>query len=326
MSETLAQLGEKEILNRLSLFMPKGQIDDDTAEIESNGKNLVINTDIFVEQIHFSDKTTSPFDIGCRATAANISDLICSGADQVIGITVGLIAPPKTCWNWVKNVYKGIDKSLEEYGGKLLGGDCSSGKEKIIAITAFGQLGPLRLHRSQALPGDWIVVSGPHGLSRLGLAILLSDPLVNDSFCSKQLKETAIKCHQRPTPPIEALKNLQKSKPNTIPWRAAGTDSSDGLLEAVNSLCQSSCCQAILDIKKLPKAPDWPTGIIWDEWCINGGEDFEMVLSLSPEWAKEFLKIHPNSKAIGIMKEGEAIALWSNGEKINPNYKGFKHY
>ena len=42
--EPLNLLGEKEILNRLKIFVDKGQIDDDTALIQSKEKNLIINT------------------------------------------------------------------------------------------------------------------------------------------------------------------------------------------------------------------------------------------------------------------------------------------
>ena len=75
-----------------------------------------------------------------------------------------------------------------------------------------------------------------------------------------------------------------------MPWRAAGTDSSDGLLNAVQNLCNSSNCQAVLDEKKLPRSPNWPLGSNWDQWCLNGGEDFELIVSLPPIWAEAFLK------------------------------------
>ena len=42
MKETLADIGEREIINRLKGFMPSGQTDDDVAEINSPDKKLII--------------------------------------------------------------------------------------------------------------------------------------------------------------------------------------------------------------------------------------------------------------------------------------------
>ena len=39
MKETLESIGEKEIINRLAKFMPIGQINNDTAEINVEKKN-----------------------------------------------------------------------------------------------------------------------------------------------------------------------------------------------------------------------------------------------------------------------------------------------
>ncbi|WP_269622082.1 thiamine-phosphate kinase [Prochlorococcus marinus] len=315
--ETLRQIGEKGVLNRLKKFMDEGQIDDDTALIRSSSKDLLINTDIFVEDIHFSESTTSAINVGWKAVVANLSDLASSGVDDVIAITVGLVAPPSTEWKWVDDAYQGIKNALEEFGGKLIGGDCSSGKQKIISITAIGQKGPLHLHRSNAQPGDLLVTSGPHGLSRLGLGLLQSDKLTNTVEIPESLKNKAIKAHQKPYPPIDSLKKLVHCKPPHLPWRAAGTDSSDGLINAVENLCTSSQCKAILEPNNLPKFENWPLGKEWDEWCLYGGEDFELVLSLPSEWAKEWLQEIPLSKCIGTIEKGLPEIIWGNGTAIN---------
>ena len=327
MLESLDQIGEREILNRLKKFMPVGQIEDDTAQLNPFGKEILINTDVLVDGVHFSNETTSAEDIGWRAVATNISDLAASGVDQILGITVGLIAPPKTNWAWVNGVYKGINKALEKFGGKLIGGDCSCGNQKVLAITAIGTVGQLRLHRGNALDGDFLVASGPHGLSRLGLALLLNDPLTKNNEITDHLKSKAIKTHQRPIPPLKALQALLNCKPKDLPWRAAGTDSSDGLLDALQNLCSSSNCQAIIDPKNLPKDKNWPKGSQWDSWCLNGGEDFELILSLPPSWAQSLVKTLPSSQIIGIMQSGSPKIIWKDGKEIEKNHLlEFKHF
>ncbi len=325
MTQTLADLGEAELLRRLARFAPPGQLDDDTAQLQQPSADLLINTDVLVESIHFSDATTASADVGWRAVAANLSDLAASGVDQILGITVGLVAPGHTPWSWVEGVYRGIDSLLEVSGGVLLGGDCSQGPVRMISITAIGTLGPLRLHRSQARPGDWIVVSGAHGLSRLGLALLLEDPSLLGVTLPSALKEQAIRQHQRPQPKLDALKLLVTCKPEELPWRAGGTDSSDGLLQAIDCLCRSSGCGAVLDKTKLPQACGWPDGPHWQRWCLSGGEDFELVVTLPPAWAKAWIDLQPSSRQVGVITDQAEAIVWSD-DNAPVVSEGFAHY
>ncbi|MEI6617177.1 MAG: thiamine-phosphate kinase, partial [Cyanobium sp. ELA507] len=189
--ETLADLGEWELIRRLGAFAPPGQFADDAALLPA-GENagLVVNTDVLVEGLHFSEATTGPGDVGWRAAAANLSDLAAMGCTEVVGLTVGLVAPASTTWAWVEGVYGGLREGLDTYGGVLLGGDCSGGAQRILAVTAIGRLaraGPAKqassgqkpdhrswtaIRRRDGRPGDLLVCTGPHGLSRLGLAVL----------------------------------------------------------------------------------------------------------------------------------------------------------
>ena len=134
MAETLRSLGESELIRRLAQFAPARQLDDDTADLPASSQRQVINTDLLVEGVHFSDATTSAEDVGWRAAAVNLSDLAASGADSVVGLTVGLVAPGETAWTWVDGVYRGLQTALDRYGGVLLGGDCSSGQQRMLAV------------------------------------------------------------------------------------------------------------------------------------------------------------------------------------------------
>lgn len=325
MTQTLADLGEAELLRRLARFAPPGQLEDDTAQLQQPTADLLINTDVLVESIHFSDATTASTDVGWRAVAANLSDLAASGVDQILGITVGLVAPGHTPWNWVEGVYNGIDSILQDSGGVLLGGDCSQGPVRMLSITALGTLGTLRLHRSQAMPGDWIVVSGAHGLSRLGLALLLKDASLLGITLPGSLKEQAIQQHQRPLPRLDALKSLVRCKPEQLPWRAGGTDSSDGLFQAIDCLCRSSGCGAVLDKTKLPQAEGWPDGPLWQRWCLSGGEDFELVVTLPAAWAKAWMDVQPSCRQVGVVTDQPQAIIWSD-DNAPVVAEGFVHY
>ena len=316
MTTTIKDLGEKELLNRLKRFMRCGQIDDDIAEINTINKSLLINTDLLVDKIHFSDEISNAKDIGWKSITTNISDLICSGSENIISFTVGLVLPPDTHWKWVENLYEGMSEAMQEFGGEIIGGDCSSGETKMISITAIGEMNPPRLHRGNALPGDYIVSTGFHGLSRLGLALLTSEQLPSEIKISPQLTNRAIKAHKRPYPAVKALKALKGCKPGSTSWRAAGTDSSDGLIESIKGICQSSNCQAVLSKTSILKDPEWPEDSTWDQWVLNGGEDYELILTLPKEWAKALSKELKSAQIIGFIKEGKPNICWDNLEPI----------
>ena len=327
MTTTIKDLGEIELLNRLKRFMRSAQIDDDVAEINTINKNLLINTDLLVDKIHFSDAISNAKEIGWKCITTNISDLICSGSDNIISFTVGLVLPAKTKWQWVEHLYEGMCEAMQEFGGEIIGGDCSCGETKMISITAIGEMKPPRLHRGNALPGDYIVSTGFHGLSRLGLALLTSEQLPTEVEISHQLANRAIRAHKRPYPAIEALKALIACKPESASWRAAGTDSSDGLIESIRGICQSSNCQAILSKNSILRDPDWPKDSLWDEWMLKGGEDYELIVTLPREWAEAFSKELDSAHIIGFIKEGKPNISWDNLEPINiQEYSLFQHF
>ena len=212
--EILEDIGEKELINRLEKFMPKNQTSDDCALIKTKNENLLVNTDSLVENVHFNDITICPQDLGWKAVVSNISDLLSSGSKKTIGITISLILPAKTEWIWVEELYKGINKALKEYGGIILGGDCSKGDEKIISITAFGIQGELELRRSACQPGDIILTTGIHGLSKLGFMIQNKINFDNNVSHNERLINKSIKHFCRPKVYPNFLKNLIKTRSN----------------------------------------------------------------------------------------------------------------
>jgi thiamine-monophosphate kinase len=337
--ETLADLGEWELIRRLGAFAPAHQFSDDAALLPAahpGSGDLVINTDVLVEGIHFSDATTGPTDVGWRAAAANLSDLAAMGCTEVVGLTVALVAPAPTPWHWVEGVYEGLAAALRRYGGVLLGGDCSSGAQRLLAITALGRLpmagGPIR--RSDGQPGDLLVCTGSHGLSRLGLALLQGElrfPFAEtDDPALKALAAQAVDAHRHPQPRLEAVQVLIASRPVELPWRVAGCDSSDGLAAAVRAIAASSGCAALLDRALLPLEEAMATLPQAVAWCLDGGEDFELVLALPQVWAEALLKSLPDCRRIGELVAGSAgNLLWrgdDKGTKQPPAGGGYQHF
>jgi len=325
--EILEDIGEKELINRLGKFMPKNQVSDDCALIKTKNDNLLVNTDSLVENVHFNDITICPQDLGWKAVVSNISDLLSSGSQKTLGITINLILPVKTEWIWVEELYKGINKALKEYGGVILGGDCSKGDGKIISITAFGIQGELKLHRNACKPGDIILTTGIHGLSKLGF--MLKNKIIFDTNVSlnKRLINKSIKHFCRPKVYPNFLKNLLKTRSNKKLKRIGCTDSSDGLFQAVQDLAIASNCKGVINYEKIPKDKDWPEGDKWDEYYFFGGEDYELVFSLPKKWANKLTKLDKNIYEIGYFADGEPSIKFKDNKKIKLlQNKPFKHF
>jgi len=366
--ETLAHLGEWELIRRLGAFAPPDQFADDAALLPDGcdgGQDggLVVNTDVLVEGLHFSEATTGPADVGWRAAAANLSDLAAMGCTEVVGLTVGLVAPASTTWSWVEGVYGGLREGLDTYGGVLLGGDCSGGAQRILAVTAIGRLaraGPAKqassgqkpdhrnwaaIRRRDGRPGDLLVCTGPHGLSRLGLAVLQGESVPLPAIPTESpgaplralldpgLRERAIAAHRRPRPRFDAVRALIACRPPTAPWRVGGCDSSDGLAAAAAAIATSSGCGARLVRTALPLDPAMASLPQAEAWCLGGGEDFELVLALEPAWAEALIAALPGTTRIGELVAGDAGALgwtdgapWSPGDGGSAASSGYRHF
>ncbi len=323
--EILEDIGEKELINRLGKFMPKNQVMDDCALIKT--KNLLVNTDSMVENVHFNEITICPMDLGWKAVVSNISDLLSSGSKKTIGITISLVLPAKTEWIWVEELYRGINKALNKYGGIILGGDCSKGNQKVISITAFGIQGELALRRNACKPGDIILTTGIHGLSKLGFLIKNKINLDTKISLNKRLISKSIEHFCRPKVYPNFLKNLIKTRSNKKINRIGCTDSSDGLFQALQDLASASKCKAIINYEKIPKDKDWPTGDKWDEYYFFGGEDYELVFSLPKKWAKNLSRLDKDINEIGYFADGEpSIEFKDNNKNKLLNNTPFKHF
>jgi thiamine-monophosphate kinase len=329
----LRDLGEAELLRRLAAYAPPGQLDDDAAILRPSGDaSLVVNTDLLVEELHFSEATMGPEEVGWRAAAANLSDLAAMGCGPVVGITVGLVAPADTAWAWVEGVYAGLSSALGHYGGKLLGGDCSGGRQRMLAITALGRLGAGAIRRGDGRANDWLVSTGPHGLSRLGLALLQQElPAPQAMGLGETLQQQAIEAHRRPRPRLDAVETLARCQPPGSPWRVGGTDSSDGLAAAVTHLAVGAGCVAELNRGALPiptELAQLPQG---EGWCLAGGEDFELVLALEPAWGEALVAALPGCQRIGrlIPASGGGPAgslLWQGSGEPVAGSRGYSHF
>ena len=319
---TLSQIGEQELIRRLAAYARPDQWNDDAALLpEISPERWVISSDALVEGVHFSAGTTPASAAGWRAAAANLSDLAAMGCLRCEGITVALSAPGHTEVRWIEQAYGGMQELLQRHGGHLLGGDCSGGEQLVLAITALGPVHPdQQIQRGAGKAGDWLISTGAHGRSALGLQLLLGGAAWALSLPSEQ-QQTAIRCHQRPQPRFDAVAALHASRPDGQPWRVGGTDSSDGLRRSLELLGGASGCRPELNRNALPD----PSDPCWS-LCLDGGEDFELVLALEPSWAEALLRQLPGSQHLGQLGEVAGQPCWADSKNPLPEGRGFEHF
>ncbi|MGK7958529.1 MAG: thiamine-phosphate kinase [Crocosphaera sp.] len=323
----IKDIGEQGLLIKLQGFCPHDIIGDDGAVLSLNPQHqLVVTTDVLVDGVHFSDRTTPPDSVGWRAIAANLSDLAAMGASPV-GVTIGLGLPGKLLVDWVVQVYQGMSRLLAQYDTPIVGGDICRSPVTTVSITAFGQASPLHIiKRSTAQPGDVIVTTGYHGLSRVGLELLLNPAIqanVNQETCRR-----FIDAHQYPNPRLDVLPHL---------WEIMGTqpitgmDSSDGLGDAVIQICAMSGVGAQIYLPRLPCVPMISQWFNFEQalnWVLYGGEDFELVLCLAEEKAKKLVTtLGKEAKIIGkIVKRKTVILIDGNKQQELSLAQRFQHF
>ena len=319
---TLSQIGERDLIRRLAAYARADQWSDDAALLpEISPERWVISSDTLVDGVHFSAKTTPASAAGWRAAAANLSDLAAMGCRRCEGVTVALSAPGDTEVDWIEQAYGGMQDLLQRHGGHLLGGDCSSGEQLVLAITAVGPVHPDQLiQRGAGKPGDWLISTGAHGRSALGLQLLLGEAAWAGTLANEP-RQTAIRCHQRPQPRFDAVAALHASRPAGQPWRVGGTDSSDGLRRSLELLGSACGYRPELNRSALPE----PTDPFWN-LCLDGGEDFELVLALAPSWAEALLRQLPGSQHLGQLGEAAGEPCWADSKNPLPEGRGFEHF
>ena len=326
-NEIIKDIGEKELIRRVAEYMPTNQTSDDCAFIKTNREDLLINTDLMVENTHFNYKIISPKDLGWKAITTNYSDLVSSGCIEFIGVNIGLVLTPHTEWKWVKQLYEGFSEALNKFGGSILGGDCSRGENKMISITAIGLQSKLKLRRNACKPGEILLTTGIHGLSKLGLLIRANQIKKEDLNLGKKLIDQSINAFCRPTPKNQTLKKILRSSEFFMKKEIGCTDSSDGFYQAIFDLSKESKCKAVIDYQKIPKNNNWPDGETWDQHYFFGGEDYELLISLPRDWASKLMQMDKNITEIGYFTQGSPNVEIKNYPNKNNFYNNsYSHF
>jgi thiamine-monophosphate kinase len=300
-------------------------IGDDCAVIATNGENdLLLTSDIFVENVHFDRKWFLPEQIGGKAFRAGLSDIAAMGGDPEYAL-VSLAVPVSQSQQEIESIYRGIRKAAEAFQVSMVGGDLSRSEEGIIIdIILIGKvIRDQAVLRSGSKPGDHIFVSGNLGEASLGLRILESGRTGPGS-------EHFINRQRVPEPRISLGQVLCQGR-----WASAMIDISDGLSSDLGHLCKASGVGARMILENLPVSDAYRricerhdlevlSGI------LDGGEDYELLFTVPPDRVEEFnqVKLPVSVTEIGeILQDSREMVLeLTNGQTRALCPGGYDHF
>ncbi len=261
-------------------------IGDDAAVIQGL-ENILISTDLMIENVHFDLMYTPLKHLGYKLVSTNVSD-ICAMNGLASHITVSMALSSKFGLEAVEELYAGIKIACDKYNIELIGGDTSAAHSGLtLSATVFGSVdSPEKLvKRSGAKEGDLLCVTGDLGGAYAGLQLLerekrvfLDQPQMQpdlegkDYIVSRQLRPEAR------VDIIELFKELN-IKPTSM------IDVSDGLASEIFHLCKASNIGMKLYEEKIPIDTltfDTARELNMDPslFALSGGEDYELLFTI----------------------------------------------
>jgi len=303
-------------------------IGDDTAVLRTSpGKVILATTDILIEGTHFTRELTTPYLLGSKALAVSLSDIAAMGAEPAFYL-VTLNLPPEIEMNYLKDIYRGMNKQAKKFKTILTGGNLSRSKSISISTTVLGEMPEDEvIYREGASPGDDIYITGHPGDSALGLSILKEQGLcaITAGPHKRQVRK-----HLEPKPRLALGRDLARKKAVS-----AMMDISDGLLLDLGRLCQASRVGAVIEADNLPASRALrQSGKGSLEMALTGGEDYELLFTARPDAGAAIQTIGAtlNTKItrIGQIRE-TACGIEVNGKdgrpvKIKYGALGFSHF
>ena len=292
-------MNELELLKRIRAKVPSpGRgirlgIGDDCAIFRPPGarEDLLITTDLLIEDVHFRRDSHPPDAVGWRALARGLSDIAAMGGEPRFCL-LSLALAPWTDRRWVAAFYRGFLRLARETGTWLVGGDLAHAQRLACDVVVCGAVAKGKaLRRDGARPGHHIYVTGQLGVSALGL---------------RTRRGAAFKRHLWPEPRLELGRLLRTQ------FRAtAAMDLSDGLSLDLHRLCLESGVAAELD----GALPIFPGATLED--ALHGGEDYELLFTVRPG-------VRPPGTRIGVIRKGRPGRILFAGQPLQP--LGYDHF
>ena len=315
---------EDEVIRFLERFLPSapGLVQgpgDDCAVVDLGDRWWLLTADAMVEGVHFSLSYFTPYFLGRKLAAVNLSDVAAMGGQPRFALlTLAFPAPPEE--DFLRDFLEGLTSKLAAYGAHLVGGDTVKGPalQGDLALIGEAAAGAV-VFRQGARPGDLIFVSRPLGASAMALELFQKgeDP-----------PEPLKRAHLDPEPEVELGRVLAEEA-----LASAMLDVSDGLLKDLSRLCCASGVGAEVEEEAVPLAVDELPGLSRPlrDYALFGGEDFALLFTVPREKERalrsRLASLSRKPHRLGRIVPGEKLLLRradGAAEEVSP--EGFDHF
>lgn len=333
--DSLSELGEFGLIDQIAGLFGGGKsgdgvgIGDDCAVLPySEGRSLLVTTDLLIEERHFRRDWISAKDLGYKSLAVNLSDISAMGGKPLYAfLSIGL--PEDLPLEWIEQFFRGTHKLASEHNVRLMGGDTTkSSGPMVINYTILGEIKTKNLlWRSAAEPGDRIAVLGKLGESGAGLSLLMEEKTSYNST-----EQQLINSHNRPQLYVDEAQYLASSSA-----AHAMIDLSDGIQSDAGHIANKSDVNMQIDVERIPITPDLNQicdTYSWNpiELALSSGEDYGLLFTVSGKNEENLRKRFKEKfgyefTIIGKVKKGPAeLKLTKYGKTFDLGKSGFDHF
>jgi thiamine-monophosphate kinase len=283
---------------------------DDAAVIATPDGRVVATVDVMVEGRHFRRDWSSGYDVGRRAAAASLADVVAMGA-RPTALLVGFAAPGDLAAPWADALADGLRDEAALVGASVVGGDVTAADAIAVSVTALGDLGGQDpLTRAGARPGDHVVVIGRLGWAAAGLALLRAG----------RTDHPLADAHRRPDVAYDAARALVGGVTVT-----SMIDVSDGLLADLAHVAEASNVAIRLDSQRLPVAAELVAaaaelGVDPLLWVATGGDDHAFAATVRGEMPAGLSMIGT------VVQRGDASPAVAFIDRETPEIGGHEHF
>jgi thiamine-monophosphate kinase len=280
----VGEIGEFPLIERIRKILPSAEnrdllvdVGDDTAAIRLDARRAMLLTcDIQVEGRHFRFDHITPYQLGRRSMAVNLSDIAAMGGKPTYAL-VSLGIPASFPVASYDRLFEGMRDELQPHRARIVGGNLAQTRESLVVdITLLGEAGISRiLTRGGARVGDRIFVTGEVGASGAGFQVL---SIFGRRFPGKY--RSLVTRHVLPTPRIAAGQRIAREGVAT-----AMIDLSDGVAGDLFHICTRSGVGAEIHEERLP-LPEHireiaeRSGRSVIDLALHSGEDYELLFTV----------------------------------------------
>ncbi|MBP2663426.1 MAG: thiL [Firmicutes bacterium] len=301
-------------------------IGDDAAVLLPTPRQLLlVTTDMLVESVHFDLATTTPWQLGYKAIAVNLSDIAAMGGVPRHAV-VSVALPPSTPADFVVNLYQGMKEICHEFGVNIVGGDTvSTPQGLVINVTVTGEVAPVNLvRRSGAQIGDVVAVTGVLGNSAAGLDLLSVGDWEDFDFAWP-----LVTAHLSPRPQVKTGAILADAGATSM------DDVSDGLASESHEIAKASGVGIKLYASQIPLAAELKEaaeklGKQALDYALYGGEDFQLLFTMESNKYEELLLAQPDlqlAKIGEIVDSSQGVTLVDEAGGVQElEARGYNHF